>query len=42
MSDGWVLIVPRLPEHVPSLDEAQAALELLKKSVPNADKIRNC
>lgn len=39
MSNNWILIVPKSPEHVPSSDEAKAALELLKKSMPDADEI---
>lgn len=39
MSDHWILIVPRLPDHVPSPEKAEAALGILKKSIPNADEI---
>lgn len=39
MSDNWILIVPKLPEHVPSSDQAHAALELLKETITNADEI---
>ncbi|UOA27645.1 hypothetical protein DSM107133_02375 [Pseudosulfitobacter sp. DSM 107133] len=38
MSDNWILIVPKQPEHIPSQDEAKAALELLEKSMPDAEE----
>ena len=39
MSDNWILIVPKQPEHVPAPHEAKAALELLEKSMPDANEI---
>lgn len=39
MSDNWIVIVPRLPEHVPSPEKAEAALGLLEKLMPDADEI---
>ena len=39
MSDNWILIVPKQPEHIPSLDKAHAALEFLKEAMPDADEI---
>ncbi|NDK35491.1 hypothetical protein [Rhodovulum sulfidophilum] len=39
MSDNWILIVPKLPEHVPLPKNAQAALEFLKELAPGADEI---
>ncbi|MEL7258995.1 MAG: hypothetical protein AAFN80_14285, partial [Pseudomonadota bacterium] len=39
MSDNWILIVPKLPKHVPSPDNAKAALKLLENSMPNAEEI---
>ena len=38
MSDDWILIVPKRPEHVLSLDKAVAGLELLKELMPDADE----
>lgn len=40
MSENWILIVPKLPGHVPSKDELKAALELLEKSMPGAGEIK--
>ncbi|WP_162929990.1 hypothetical protein [Pseudophaeobacter sp. EL27] len=39
MSDNWILIVPKLPEQVPSPENAQAALEFFKELAPGADEI---
>ena len=39
MSDNWIMIVPRLPKHVPSPDKTEAALGLLEKSMPDAEEI---
>lgn len=39
MSDNWILIVPKLPKHVPSPDNAEAALKLLQNLMPDADEI---
>lgn len=39
MSDNWILIVPQKPKHIPSPDNAKAALDLLERSMPDADEI---
>lgn len=39
MSDNWILIVPKSPEHIPSPKNAQAALKFLKELAPGADEI---
>ncbi|WP_127112916.1 hypothetical protein [Shimia sediminis] len=39
MSDNWILIVPKRPKHIPSPDSAKAALDLLERSMPDADEI---
>jgi len=40
MSDDWITIVPKLPEHVPSRDNTMATLELLEKMMPDACEIK--
>ena len=39
MSDNWILIVPKRPKHIPSPDNAKVALDLLERSMPDADEI---
>lgn len=39
MSDNWVIIVPKIPEHVPSSEQVHAALALMKETMANADEI---
>lgn len=39
MSDNWIMIVPKLSEHIPSEANAKATLELLERMMPDADEI---
>ena len=39
MSDNWMLLVPKLPKHIPLPGEANAAFDLLREAMPDADEI---
>lgn len=40
MSDNSILIVPKTPKHIPSPENAKAALDLLERSMPDADEVK--
>jgi hypothetical protein len=40
MSDNWIIVIPELPDSVPTEDAQQRAIALFKRIAPEAEKIK--